>query len=169
MYWKHGKNNFLTQLKSDKYWNPSDQKTLRGQCQADNIIYQATVTPTPDPPLGDPPDPRQAETQTYVGLCSTKFKTRYAYHTKSFKWEKYSTETVLSQHIWDLKRNKIEYTISWKILDRGQQFSPVSGMCSLCTNEKYCIIFKPETASLNKRDEIFGHCLHKKPNLLDKT
>ena len=146
-----------------------DQCPLGGQCQADNIIYQATVTPTPDPPLGDPPVSIQAETQTYIGLCSTKFKDRYANHNKSFKWEKYSTETVLSQYIWDLKKKNIDYQIAWKIIDRGQQFSPVSGVCSLCTSEKYYIIFKPEIASLNKREEIFGHCLHKKPKLLDKT
>ena len=78
-------------------------------------------------------------------------------------------ETCLSQHIWNLKKENIDFEISWKILDRAQPFSPVSGICALCTLEKYYIIFKPELATINQRDEMNSHCLHKAPKLLDKT
>ena len=140
---------------------------LRGNCLVENVVYQATLTPTPDP-AGDPPAPHDREPQTYVGLASTSFKDRHRNHKKSLKWEKHSTETRLSQYSWELNKKNIEHSITWKVIDRGQQFSPVSGLCSLCTTEKYYIIFKPEMSSLNSREEIFGHCLHKKPKLLDK-
>ena len=40
---------------------------------------------------------------------------------------------------------------------------------ALCTAEKYHIIFNPENATLNKNDEFFKPCIHKKFMLLDKT
>ena len=63
----------------------------------------------------------------------------------------------------------IDYEVTWKIMDRGKPFSPVSNLCNLCTKEKYFIIFEPEEATLNRRDELNNCCLHKSPVLLDKT
>ena len=71
-------------------------------------------------------------------------------------------------YIWDLKNKNVMYKIEWKILDRGQQYSPISGICSLCTCEKFQILFNQEKATLNQKREIFGHCLHKKTKLLVK-
>ena len=76
---------------------------------------------------------------------------------------------MLSQHIWKLKRQKIDYDITWKILDRAKPFSPVSEICNLCTSEKYHIIFKPELATINKKEELNSYCLHKFPVLLENT
>ena len=50
-----------------------------------------------------------------------------------------------------------------------QPFSPISGVCNLCTLEKYYILFKPGIGTLNKREELFNYCMHKKRLLLDKT
>ena len=132
---------------------------LGGQCLEKNVIYQATVTPRDDP----------NQSETYVGLCSTTFKDRYKNHKSTFKHQKKENDTMLASHIWDLKRQNIDYKITWKILERAKPFSPVSKICNLCTKEKYFIIFEPEKASLNKKEELNNHCLHKFSQLLDKT
>ena len=102
-------------------------------------------------------------------MTSTEFKDRYRSHKKSFNNYTYKAETTLSQHIWKLKSQNIDFDEKWKILDRARPFSPVTGVCPLCTLEKFYIISFPEEATLNKNDEIFKPCLHRRPLLLDKT
>ena len=51
----------------------------------------------------------------------------------------------------------------------AKPFSPVTNVCNLCTKEKYSIIFKPELATLNSRNEINTNCRHKKLMLSDNT
>ena len=71
--------------------------------------------------------------------------------------------------IWELRDEGIEVDTTWKILERARPFSPISGLCNLCTTEKYYLIFEPELGSINKREEINNYCKHKTPILLDKT
>ena len=132
---------------------------LGGKCLTKNVIYQATVTPT------NPP----SEPNTYIGLTANTFKQRHANHLKSFKYEKYRKETTLSEHIWGLKDKGVIFELSWTIIDRASPFSPVTGICAICTLEKYYIIFKPELGTINKRDELNTGCRHKTAMLLDKT
>ena len=106
---------------------------------------------------------------TFVYITSTTFKQRLANHKKSFNHNTYRKETTLSEHIWGLKENGVEYEVKWKIIDRARPFSPVTGICAICTLEKYYILFKPESATINKRDELNSSCRHKTPMLLDKT
>ena len=99
----------------------------------------------------------------------TTFKDRYRNHKSSFKHQR-NSNTTLSRHIWDLKSKNIDYQVTWKILDRAKPFSPVTQLCNLCTKEKYFIIFEPNEASLNKKEELFNYCLHKSSQLLvEKT
>ena len=112
-----------------------------------------------------------AEPRTNIGLCSTEFKKRLAVHKDSFKNpHKLNIQTSLSKHIHEIETGNIEHfiehNISWKLIDRGKTFSPVSGVCQLCTKEAYNIIFKPESANLNAKSEIFSACRHKKSLLL---
>ena len=88
-------------------------------------------------------------------------------HKHSFKNEN-DNQTSLSKFIWTLKRKNIKYDVTWKILDRGEPFSPISGKCTLCIKEKFHIIFNPTSADLNSRDEIFSNCRHKISKLLNK-
>ena len=73
--------------------------------------------------------------------------------------------------MWDLKDKNIDIDIdrdiTWKILDRAQPYNPITDVCNLCTLEKYYLIFKPETSSLNLNEEINSYCLHKDPLLLE--
>ena len=128
---------------------------LDKKCLESCIVYQATVTaPSQDP-------------KTYIGLTSTDFKARLGNHKQSFVNPDVN-QTSLSKHVLELKSRGLEPSLSWKLVDRGKIFSPVTGNCQLCTKEAYHIIFKPEMAELNSRTEIFSTCRHKKSALLFK-
>ena len=58
--------------------------------------------------------------------------------------------------------------VTWKLIDRGKSFTPVTGVCQLCIKEAFYILFRPELAKLNSRSEIFSACFHQKPSLLIK-
>ena len=45
----------------------------------------------------------------------------------------------------------------------GCSFSPITGVCSLCTLEKWYILCKLENATINKKNEISNHCFHRVP------
>ena len=85
------------------------------------------------------------------------------------KHRKYGNQTTLSQFVWDLKDQKIDYDLTWKILDRAQPYNPIRDVCKLCILENNYLFFKPETASINKNEEINSYCFHKDPLPLDKT
>ena len=119
---------------------------LDGESLTDNLVYGPSVTS-----LGN-------VEETYTGLTSYTFKIRYANHIKSFNHENYSTESKLSTYLRKLKKESVNYSISWKIIDRGKPFSPIHGNCQLCTKEKFHIIFSPEISSLNKRNELGSAC-----------
>jgi hypothetical protein len=132
---------------------------LEGQCLTEGLVYQATVTASTTPP----------HLETYTGLTGNTFKTRYSGHISSFKNNDKQTATTLSQHIWSLKKTNTPHTITWKTLERGQGYNPASKSCRLCLLEKYNIMFKPEGATLNRRNELYSSCRHKAKILLANT
>ena len=126
-----------------------------GECLSKNIVYMATVT-------------QEDQTKNfYTGQTSSNFKARLAVHKQTFKDQRIS-QTSLSRFIWNLKSKNKKYEISWKILDRGQPFSPVTEKCGLCAKEKFHILFNPKSADINKREEAFSSCMHRAPKLLIK-
>ena len=129
---------------------------LDKKCLTENLVYQAKVMA-----------PNQ-EPKTYVGQTSTDFKSRLSTHKHSFI-NPNANQTYLSKHILKLKKQGIEPTVSWKMIDRGKVYSPVSGVCQLCVKEAFYILFRPELAELNKRSEIFCACIHRKSKLLVKA
>ena len=128
---------------------PLDNKCLH----TDGVVYQATITQ------------EDGKTHTYLGVTND-FKSRHRNHKKSFKSEKYSTETELGSFVFKLESEKVNFTISWKVIDKGKIFSPVNKICSICTKEKYYLIHKPELGTLNEREELGTHCRHGKAFLL---
>ena len=74
--------------------------------------------------------------------------------------------TIMSVQPWNLKDRNIDYEIDWKIINRAPAFNPITRICNLCTAEKWNIIFKPKSATLNSRQELFGHCRHMEGSLL---
>ena len=131
---------------------------LDKKCLTKELVYSATVTPV---------NCDQAP-KTYTGQTSTDFKSRLGVHRHSFI-NPDDNQTSLSKHVWRLKRQGIDYSVSWKMIDRGKKFSPVSGVCQLCIKEAFYILFKPDLAQLNSRSEIFSACIHKKSALLVKV
>ena len=129
---------------------------VQGKCLLENVVYQAKVK-------------SDNTEETYVGLTSNTFKSRLGNHRKAMKNERYRYDTTLSSHIWDIKDRGGEFEVEWKLIDRAQTFSPITGICNLCTIEKYHILFNPNLATLNKREEFTNFCLHKRKLLLDKT
>ena len=126
---------------------------LGGQCLSKNIVYEAKVT-------------QENGTQNfYTGLSSTTFKERLGVHRHSFK-NRDDNQTALSKFIWALKDKGLNYEVSWRLLARGNTFCPVAGVCWLCIKEKFYILFRPNSADINSRDEILENCRHVKSKLL---
>ena len=124
------------------------------ECQKDNVIYVASVS-------------NQNNTEHYTGLTAGTFKKRWYKHNSSFDKEKYRNNTTLSAHIWKLKDEGQPYSIRWDIMDRARQFNPINRKCRLCLKEIFYIMFKPESATLNSRNELFNTCRHRKQKLLN--
>ena len=91
---------------------------------------------------------------TYVGLTATEFKTRWRNHQMSFENESKKNDTELSKHLWQLKDQKKDFAISWKILAKAKSYSNLTKRCNLCSTEKFYIVYKPDMATLNKRNEL---------------
>ena len=128
-----------------------------GECNQKAVIYNATVERT------------DGVTDTYIGLTENTFKVRYKNHTSNFKTRNPDNSSCLSKYIWRLQDQNIGYKVTWKIISKAQPFNPVTGICNLCIREKYFILFKPEMATINARDEVAGPCRHKKMKLLIKS
>ena len=131
---------------------------VNGKCLDSSIIYRATI------------NEENGKVNTYTGLTCNEFKTRWAAHKHSFK-NADANQTTLSSHLHELNKKNVDFTLKWDIMDHAKPFNPVSGICSLCTKEKYYIAFKPAWATLNSRSEMYSSCRHKTRMLLceDKT
>ena len=131
---------------------------LNGACLTDQLVYKATVTRT---------DTNHKE--TYTGLTGGTFKRRYYQHRSDFRNPAYEHSTELSKYIWKLKRLNAPHMVAWEVLSRARVFNPVTKTCQLCLREKYLIAFKPESATLNHREEMYSTCRHRLKLLLAKT
>ena len=132
---------------------------MDGKGLSQGIVYQATVS-TQD----------GSNVETYVGLTDTTFKLRYNVHKSSFKNKHIkSNTTTLSSYVWDLKDSSKNYDIKWKIIGKAKSYNPASKECNLCTREKYFIIYHPELASLNNRNELISKCRHRRKFILENT
>ena len=132
---------------------------LDGKCLVDKLVYRATVRQ----------DDINTTTNTYTGLTSNTFKERFYGHRSSFEHQNHKNPTTLSTHIWDLKRERRNFEISWSVVDRARDFDPVNKKCRLCLKEKYHIIFQPSGATLNQRSELFSTCRHRLRKTLANT
>ena len=52
----------------------------------------------------------------------------------------------------------INFNIQWEIVKKVKPFAPNDKVCKLCLQEKLSIL--RSAPSLNKRSEIFGHCIY---------
>ena len=128
---------------------------LPGKCWTDNVVYWATVS-------------TDNATNTHALLTAGELKTKYQKHKLDSNILCDKNDTTLSSHVLKLKLENKAYQIDFEIVGRAAPFSAVSGRCNLCIREKYEIIFNPEKATLNSRNELFSTCRHKATALLVK-
>ena len=98
---------------------------LNGNCLQSSIIYQATVKRNDN-----------NATETYIGLTENDFKTRFRNHTSSFRHAKHRNSTELSKHIWTLKDNNIDHSVSWRIISSCSSYNSSSKRCNLCLKSR---------------------------------
>ena len=120
---------------------------LDGKCLTKCVVYKATVTET-----------TSNDQETYIGLTENEFKTRFNLHKSSFKLELKRTSTTLSERVWKLKNKNINFNIKWGVVKKVKPFAPNDKVCKLCLQEKLSIL--RSAPSLNKRSDIFRHCIH---------
>ena len=125
-----------------------------GKCQEKGVIYQVEVKQT-----------ESGQSETYIGLTENTFKDRLTKHRTSINNPNYHKNSF-STHIWDLKRKRIKFELSWRIIAKAKPYSPSTKVCELCIKEICYIIYERNMSSLNKRNEFFGFCLHKSKYLL---
>ena len=131
---------------------------LGEKCLAEEIVYEAKVVSS------------DQEVKFYTGATETDFKKRYNNHTKSFRLERYKHETTLSSYIWKLKEKQLDYNITWRIVRNTKAYSSTAGKCCLCLEEKKEILKNyRNTKYLNKRNELFSKCRHRKKWLLSSV
>ena len=100
-------------------------------------------------------------------MTENTFKSRYTGHKSSFNNKKLRHSTTLSDYVWKLKEEKVEYEIKWKILAGPiPAYDVTTKSCPLCTEEKRMILLASKCNSLNSRNEIKSTCRHKKKYLL---
>ena len=107
----------------------------------------------------------EQQTKRYIGLTSMEFKKRYYKHRSDFTHRKNKDSTRLSSYIWNLKDNKIDFKINWKIIKKVGKIRNGDKICRLCTAEAK-LIMKNKDGQLNKRMEIMNKCRHTNQFLL---
>ena len=132
---------------------PANCPLTTPECGKDNVIYVSSIT-SPD------------GAEHYTGLTGGTFKKRWYKHTSDFRNIKERNSTRLSSHIWNLKEQGKPFSIEWDIMDRAPTHNPISQKCRLCLKEIFYIMFRPESATLNHRNELFNTCRHRTQKLL---
>ena len=125
---------------------------LEGTCLASDLVYQTTVKTT------------GAATNSemhYIGSTATTFKLRYGNHKASFTHANKANQTELSKHVWELKRKKTDFQVTWKILQRAPSYTHKVKRCHLCLTEKLLIAMADKSTLLNKRSELASTSGHR--------
>ena len=128
---------------------------VQGICKTKGVVYEACVKET-----------ISGNKETYTGLTCRQFKTRFNEHNLDMNNPSGRIKSKLSSHIWSLKDRGINYEVTWRLLDKATTFNPTTKKCRLCLKEKYFIMYRRDSSSLNKRSEVFNTCRHRTQDLL---
>ena len=79
---------------------------------------------------------------------------------------RYKSYTIVSI-IRELKDKNLNYSLKWDFIETAETFNPITKKCRLCLKEKFHIMYNRPSSSLNKRQEIFNTCRHRKQRLLE--
>ena len=121
--------------------------------------------------------------ESYIGLAQN-FKERFRKHRKNLTNNIFEEKITLYSHFWKEKDEGRDPIVEWKFLEKNiPLFNPVTGICRLCTREKFNILLNPTQATLNSRLnillnptqatlnsrlEIFANCKHKEAKLIGR-
>ena len=86
--------------------------------------------------------------KTYIGISSTKWKSRYANHKCSFSHEHMKNQTALSKHFWSFKNKGLTPEIQGSILKKSTTPKCFDSRCNLCLVEKIQIMIYPDPEKL---------------------
>ena len=104
----HGTISSVMQIFDELHWGMLDEAAKKHFV----VVYSAKVTPCDEDevPIPDPP------VETYGGATFQFFKKRWYGHNGDMNNPNKRHATTLSNHVWDLKDQNINYKIKWKIL-----------------------------------------------------
>ena len=88
---------------------------MNGLCNLDDVVYQGIIYPKEN----------VQDRKTYIGISSTKWKSRYANHKFSFSHEHLKNQTALSKHFWSLKNKGLTPEMQWSILKKSHTPKPL--------------------------------------------
>ena len=149
---------------------------LDGKCGQRSVIYQATIEPGPQRKLSKREKTKinqinkgvewkPKSTEKYIGKTSSTFKIRWNF-TNSQTRHRHLPSTALSTYIWQLKDNGYNnYKIKWKILAKANPYTSATKICNLCNKEKFYLIYRKDTYTLNKQEELIRKCRHRRSHL----
>ena len=92
------------------------------KCLTECVVCKATVIQT-----------ESNNKETYIGLTEMHLKQHNNLHKSFFKLEHKKSATGLSEHIWELKNNNIDYRIKWEIVKKVRLIT---------SDKKYCALWK---------------------------
>ena len=116
-----------------------------GECTKTNVVYQATVTSD------------DGQVNTYIG-STNKFQVRYyAHRSDANNVNNMDKGTTLSKHIWKLKEERKGFNVSWRFVDRGPTYNPISRVVGPVSSS-YTISFFIETCQHSKREMKYSIC-----------
>ena len=96
--------------------------SLNGNCQAENIVYEATITCKQ----------RTYGENIYIGIAETTFKKRYSKHERPLNLVAYKNDTELSKEFCKKKCRNSVPKIKWRIPRKRSRFNRSLLRCNLC-------------------------------------
>ena len=87
-------------------------------------------------------------------------------HSKFVRNQDYENKTELSKHIWQLKRNGIEFNLKWSIAAYATPYRCGTRSCDLCLTEKYIVAQANQNNFLNNRTELISKRRHRNKYIL---
>ena len=79
------------------------------------ILYEAKVVETVS-----------GKFETYTGLTYRTFKERFNEHNNDMRKPDNRLKSRKVSHMWELKDNGTDHTVSWKLLERAPAFNPIT-------------------------------------------
>ena len=99
---------------------------MNGLCNLDKVEYQGIIYTKEN----------VKDRKTFIGISSTKWKSRYTNHKFSFFHEHLKNQTALSKHFCSLKNKGLTPEIQWSILKKSNTPKCFDSRCNQCLEEK---------------------------------